>query len=479
MTDTNCPLERQDARPGERGSALVAVLLLLMMMTALAAALSVGSQTETYISRNENSGAMAQAAAEAGLNHAVELVSTYIFEYKSNGFGEPEEAVNSLLRGPDGASGNPDDDLDNTSLAGRAGIDAAEDIPLEATPADRLSIAGASGVSYTAWILDDDDTAPAGNPDFAEDGDPTNDVNRRLLIRATGYGPDGSKVTLEATLGPANLPAIVTEGDLTLDGSVEIIGPADPDAGGAIHTNSDLTIDGNGGTVTGAVTASGAVDNSNDDIVATGGAAQVEIPPVAAADYEVWADFKLLSDGTMLTVSDGSVCTWSAKTSCNNWDFDSGTGVWSNNGTPTDGTYYVQGGVNISGSPGTTETPVRMSLIAEGSIDISGSPKLQPSISSPDLLFVTDQDLKIVGNLDEVFDPADVLEVQGQMLVHEQVEIGGSVTLAGQLRVEDADDVSNLVTANSIHGNVSITYGGGIGGDIYSVMGWRDVRDAD
>ena len=48
----------------------------------------------------------------------MELVSTYIFEYKSNGFGEPEEAVNSLLRGPDGASGNPDDDLDNTSLAG-------------------------------------------------------------------------------------------------------------------------------------------------------------------------------------------------------------------------------------------------------------------------------------------------------------------------------------------------------------------------
>src|ERR687898_2575212 len=104
MTDTACTIERLPERPGERGSALVAVLLLLMMMTGLVAALSVGSQTETYISRNENSGAMTQAAAEAGLNHAVELVVTYIFEWKFNGFGSVEEAVNALLAGPDGAT---------------------------------------------------------------------------------------------------------------------------------------------------------------------------------------------------------------------------------------------------------------------------------------------------------------------------------------------------------------------------------------
>src|SRR5919106_6600583 len=90
---------------GERGSALIAVLLLLMMMTGLVAALALGSQTENYISRNQNSGAVAQAAAEAGLNHAVELAVTYIFEWKANGFGNYGEAGDALVAGPDGACG--------------------------------------------------------------------------------------------------------------------------------------------------------------------------------------------------------------------------------------------------------------------------------------------------------------------------------------------------------------------------------------
>ena len=49
---------------GERGSALIAVLLLLLLMSGLVSALALGSQTESYISRNQNSGAQAQAAAE-------------------------------------------------------------------------------------------------------------------------------------------------------------------------------------------------------------------------------------------------------------------------------------------------------------------------------------------------------------------------------------------------------------------------------
>ncbi len=91
--------------PNERGSALLGVLLLLIMMSALAAALGVSGQTETLISRNQRSAAQAQAAAEAGLNHAVELAITYIFEWEANGFVNVEAAVNALLLGPDGASG--------------------------------------------------------------------------------------------------------------------------------------------------------------------------------------------------------------------------------------------------------------------------------------------------------------------------------------------------------------------------------------
>ncbi len=75
MTDTHSSIVEQ---PTERGSALILVLFVLMMMSALTAALTVSGQTETLISRNQRSGAQAQAAAEAGLNHAVELATTYI-----------------------------------------------------------------------------------------------------------------------------------------------------------------------------------------------------------------------------------------------------------------------------------------------------------------------------------------------------------------------------------------------------------------
>src|SRR5688500_6632957 len=103
----------------ERGSAIIGVLLLLMMMSALVAALGVSGQTETLISRNQHSGAQAHAAAEAGLNHAVEVASTYIFEWRTNNFGSVDAAIDALLVGPDLASGTEDLDADNMSLGER------------------------------------------------------------------------------------------------------------------------------------------------------------------------------------------------------------------------------------------------------------------------------------------------------------------------------------------------------------------------
>jgi Tfp pilus assembly protein PilX len=85
-------------RQGERGIALVAVLLLLMMMSALGMALAVNGETETLIARNQIAGMQAQAAAEAGLNHAVEVATEYIFDWKSNGFASSDLAVDERGR---------------------------------------------------------------------------------------------------------------------------------------------------------------------------------------------------------------------------------------------------------------------------------------------------------------------------------------------------------------------------------------------
>jgi hypothetical protein len=196
----------------------------------------------------------------------------------------------------------------------------------------------------------------------------------------------------------------------------------------------------------------------------SGGTPQLPIPTVRASDHRFKADFVLTSTGTM-TDRDGNVLC--AASPCNFWNFNAGSWTLSGNDA-TNGTYYVEGIVLISGNAGTALAPVAISLIAEGSIEISGNPDLMPDY--PELLFVTDGDLKISGGIDTP------LTAQGQMLVREQVAISGNPQITGQLIVENAPSVSSLVTANTISGNPTITYNGGLGTAVYAVTSWRDVR---
>ena len=208
-------------------------------------------------------GAQAHAAAEAGLNHAVELTTAYIFEWSGNGFASPFLAVNALLAGPDGNGGAT---ADNGSLGTRMGITAAEDIPAGA----RLTIGGGTGVSangsvpeYSAIIMDDDATAPD------ENGDPLTDANRRLIIRATGYATDNSEVTLEALISPSEYGALVVHGDIDITGSADVSGLS-----GDVHANGDLTIDGSA-DISGYITASGTYTGDDPGV---SGVPPVEIP---------------------------------------------------------------------------------------------------------------------------------------------------------------------------------------------------------
>jgi hypothetical protein len=439
MSDTPPRIGRQD----ERGMALVAVLLLLMMMSALGMALAVNGETETLIARNQIAGMQAQAAAEAGLNHAVEVATQYIFDWKSNGFASIDVAVDTVLTNAD--AGNLDGLAMNTPLTISAGFKA----------------------EYEVSVLDDDDNG------VGEDGDPLNDANDVLVVRATGRAQDGTKVVLEALLSPRNLPAILTNGDLSLSGNASVEGSS-----GSVHANGGLTIDGDSVSVSGDVSSSGTLDCEDPcdqvDGTATEGAPEIAVPAVHASEYLDWADYILNDDGTMTDPSGTVLCVSTSKTSCNNWDWDSASGTWSiNSNSVTAGTYYVEGHATVSGSPGSTKNPAEISIIAEGSIEISGSPKLAPD--SPELLFVTDQDLKITGTIDTVGEAA---LVEGQMLVRGQATILGNASLNGQLIVEDLD-VGDLVTSNSIGGSVTITYTGGLLGGVFTVTSWRDVRDAN
>ena len=137
--------------------------------------------------------------------------------------------------------------------------------------------------------MDDDATAPTTG-DFVEDGNLLNDLNAALIIRATGYAQDNTKVTLEALITPIPLPAIVSVGDLGINGNVNILG-----TDGGVHSNGGLTITGGAASVAGAATASGTYNGSPPG---SGGAPPLPVWEIHASDYLAYPHFILTSAGT-------------------------------------------------------------------------------------------------------------------------------------------------------------------------------------
>jgi len=465
----------------EHGSALIGVLLLLMMMSGLAAALAVSGRTETLIARNHQTAAQARVAAEAGLNHASQAAIAWLAGWPAL-YASANQAVNAMLANPDGTLG-----LDFEV----------------ATP-----IAGAAdGVEYTVFLWDEDnslrgfvtlldDDADATND---EDGNPDNDNNRSVVLRVVGRAQDNSSAVLEAIVAPLKLPAIISDGDLTLSGSVTIIAGDN----GGVHANGDLTITGSGlitgidpdtglpDVDNGTATASGTYTDSVSTVVTGnegGGYGEKTLPKVRASFYRSWADYVLESTGQATCNAAGgcnvdgvafaynaTVCDASSNphNQCRpslGWVYNDGDQSWNlnlNSPSDGDGSYYVEGRADISGSPGSALDPLNVTIFAEGSIDVSGGPYLTPD--STEILFVTDQDLNISGNLNMPL-------AEGQILVHEQANINSSaVLIQGQLVIEDADDVSSLVTSSSIQG-ATITYTGDVGNTLFTIAGWREVR---
>ena len=278
-------------QPRERGSAIIGVVMLLMMLSGLAAGLVVNGQTEAFISHNQQENTQAAAAAEAGLNHAVELATTFVAQWNANGFASVEAAVDALLLGPDGLSGTVATDADNGSLGTRAGITTAEQIPL----GTQLTVTAGIDAQYEAFVMDDDATAPDEPA-----GDLYDDENGKVIIRALGYAEDDTKVVLEAMISQLEMGAVVVGGDLTISGSVSVEGTS-----GSVHSNGDLLINGGAATMSGTVTAAGTYTGSQPG---SGGGAEIEIPSVSASDYLADADFILTSGGTMTDQAGTVLC---------------------------------------------------------------------------------------------------------------------------------------------------------------------------
>lgn len=430
----------------ERGVALIIVLLLLAVMSGLATGMSLNSQIEVAMSSNEMYYAGARAAAEAGLNRAV----TAIVKPANNG--------ENWLYGDDNVAGTADDGNMGYVMAGFTGWPSTLGVTAQ--------------YSYTVEVLDDDNNAlyatnltAAQWAQMSENGNPADNINDRLIIRATGFGPQGTVVrvarllesvdsTSPGTTTPSySNPAILVNGDFAMDGRFNIHGDA-----GNVHANGNLVVDGSLGQVEGDLTAVGTLTAAAGIAGGTqsGGARTINVPTVNAADYMAQADFFLNADGTKTIGSAGGLACGAL---CNGWSFSGGE--WSIGGnTAPEGTFYVNGTVSITGSPGSNANPKALSIIATGSISITGRPFLTPDPSNNAglLQFVTNGDLLIGGTVD-VNAPNTV---EGKCLVREQLHISGNPTLQGQIIVQNVSTgtLSNLVTTNSLSGSVEIEYNG-------------------
>jgi Tfp pilus assembly protein PilX len=466
----------------ERGIALIVVLLLMAVLSGLATGFAMSGQVETAMANNEVYYAGARAAAEAAINRATAAICL-------------EENIN-VLSGVDGL-------VDELNAASPVNADNGS-LAFLLTGASPYALGNNTGYSYTVQVLDDDDPAlyngaalnadqlaamGANNPALIELGDRFTDHNRRLIIRATGFGPSNTTVTVARVLlttiipipGSTVNPAILVDGDVVVDGNINLLGVE-----GSIHANGDLAITGNSATVAKNATASGDFTaNNNFDAGGSQGGdyGSINIPPVSANDFRPIADFVLKADGTR-TLGDG-VTPCFAACGGNEWSFTAGVGgqpgTWEigSNAAPTSGTYFVEGFAKISGSPGTNAVPLQMSLIATASISITGSPNMAPDmIGNPQRIqFVTDGDLKIGGS--GAMD-SNQAQVEGQIFVREQIQMTGTPDFVGRIIVQNEPSVFNEITTNSISGTPTITYDGTLPGYVipptveytYNVTGW-------
>jgi len=478
MTQESCS---HRGTSGERGIALVAALLLMLVMSGLAIALTASGRIEVAMGDNEEYYEGARAAAEAGLNHAAAVILGQIADPLTY-------ELNDILKGPDGLS-----DPSNANASVNVDNGMISHLMFPAGPAGPWPVEAGSQYSYDVRLYDDDDplmnTPPGtvfsneelvamGPPDEdPEDGTGLVDVNKRIVIRATGYGPRGTVAVLEQMLQPVKMPALLVDGDLEMAGNAQVVG-----AQGSVHANGDLEITGTSVFVQESATATGdlVADSSwaPQDGLASGGMPEIPVLDVHAINFIGEADFILRANGTITypgstTNLCGATCqntippTYSVRFG---WNFVNAgpNSYWRQlNDNVVSATFYAETNVQVGGT-GITE--LAMSILSTGSIEITGTPNLRPEPNSQ-LMFVTDKDLNIIGDL-----TGSVL-LEGLVLVREQIHFSGDTSLVGQVMVQNEPHTAGTpVSANVVEGNFSLTYNGLIETLAYTVSGWRETQ---
>jgi hypothetical protein len=423
-----------------RGIALPLVLFGLVTISLLSAGIYVVNDAQATSVRNRESATRALLLSEEALAHAFMVVRTTLRKT-----GETR-----LLIGSDNAGGTSDDGL----LVGYT-LTSDQTIP----DTGKLVSAG----RYTIQIWDDQADA---NPN------PLADANFKIRIRCTAVTADGATATIEAIVASVALPAVATEGNLTVNGNPQILG-----ACGGAHANGTAFVSGNPDVVIG-ISASGPVNLSGTitDTLGNPIPPMPNQPPLEIPDYDPLefcgpAAYVLNANGWITVTATGQQFDarsnpkfgWKlASSSPIVWDHDQGTAV--------PGTVCAHGNVKVSGNVGSDVNPLPMSIIATGSVEISGNPYL---ISShPDEIAVlAGGDLKVSGNPGSGFQ-----NYEGLMYSRSQCMTNGNPAIFGQLLCKNSSDPAGsiqLVDFNQVPGNPTITSDcNGLAGRVRRIASW-------
>lgn len=282
-----------------------------------------------------------------------------------------------------------------------------------------------------------------------------------VRVISTGTSADGTATKVLTAVLTNNFSVntgIITGGDFAISGSPTVNGTC-----GNVLVNGNLTISGSP-TVTGNLQATGTYTVTVGTPVvggsSGGGYPSVPSPSVVPGDFLTAAKaslpaaqvFQFKSDGRVLDGNNNVLTTLASGGAYQNFTYTAGTPpTFSLAGnTASNGTYYFEGNVSISGSPGSTTTPWSASIISTGSIDVSGNPTFTTNLV--DTLLVAGTDVWVHGN------PArGTLGLPGLVAAHEQISVQGSVAITGYIVAQGATSTSGLVVSDALSGTTSIT----------------------
>ena len=264
--------------------------------------------------------------------------------------------------------------------------------------------------------------------------------------------------------------------DLDISGAPTITGSC-----ADVHTNGDLSVPSDDVIIDGAVSASGSKqgdgvihDSGGNPVDPEEGAAPQVIPYYDPLDYCGEADYTMRNGWVIPAASPGD----SADAGNNEelgWVWDSGDNVYEykdDTGTYS-GTMCAYGGVKIGNSPGSSGSPMPLTILAQGHVEISGDPFIDADHSGG-VLIIAEGDLKLSGSpgLSENFD--------GLVFGGAQCQISGNPQIRGTFICygnSDPPGAKDVLSESSINGSPEITFdcaggGGGISLEPFSGRAW-------